>query len=112
MYSLKKIAGSITGVILCSLLVTGCSGDQEKKEAKTAPTVQEQHTQAMKSAIDKAEAVSEQVQEKVEQTVKEVAEQTGEKLDTIAEENKEVAEEASHVPAKAGKKVRAQLEGC
>ncbi len=104
MYSLNKIAGSIMGVILCSLLVTGCSGDQEKKEAKTAPTVQEQHTQTVKSTIDKAEVVSEQVQKDVEQT--------GEKVDTLAGETKDVVEEASHVPVKREKKVRPQLEGC
>lgn len=49
----KKLIVAFAGLALCSLTFWGCSGDQEKKQEKKTPTVQQQLGQDAAQSVQK-----------------------------------------------------------
>ena len=93
----KKLVVAFTGLALCSLTLWGCSGDQEKKQEKKTPTVQQQLGQ------DAAQSV----QKPLAEARKAAQAETG--------ANQAVKDAAGNVqPAapEAGDKEKKKLEGC
>ena len=72
----KKLVVAFTGLALCSLTLWGCSGDQEKKQEKKTPTVQQQLGQDAAQSVQKplAEArKAAQAETEANQAVKDAA---------------------------------------
>lgn len=100
-------AGSLLTILgLCTLLMVGCSGDQDKKEEKKTVTAQEQlgkdAAQALQKPMEEARKTAAQVEAKTEQAVKEMADGA-----------KKAAQDAGLTPAgQTGGKEKKKLEGC
>lgn len=102
----KRFVSILTCLGLCTLLMSGCSGDQDKKEEKKTVTAQEQlgkdAAQALQKPMEEARKTAAQVEAKTEQAVKDMAEGA-----------KKTAQEAGLTPAgQTGGKEKKKLEGC
>lgn len=90
---------------LCSLLLAGCSGDQDKKEEKKTVTVQEQRgkeaAQALRKPLEEARKTEVQLEAKADEAMKDVAEGA-----------KKAAQDAGLTPNASGAKEKKKLEGC
>lgn len=108
MNTVKKLTFAFTGLALCSMVLWGCSEDQNKKEEKKNVTVQEQMgkvgkdaAQALQKPMEEARKTAVQVEAKAEQALKDVAEGT-----------KKAAQDAGLAPNQTGGKEKKKLEGC
>ena len=108
MNTVKKLTFGLTALTLCSMVLWGCSEDQNKKEEKKTVTVQEQMdkvgkdaAQALQKPMEEARKTAVQVEAKAEQAMKEVAEGT-----------KKAAQDAGLAPKATEGKEKKKLEGC
>ena len=106
MSTTKKTISILTTLGLCTLLMGGCSSDQDKKDEKKTVTVQEQlgkdAAQALQKPMEEARKTAAQVEVKTEQAVKEMADGT-----------KKASQEAGLTPAsQTSGKEKKKLEGC
>jgi len=105
MITTKKAACAFAAMALCSMMLWGCSGDQEKKEEKKPLTVQEQMgkdaAQTLQKPLEEARQTAERVEAKTSQALKET---TG--------EAKKADQEAGLAPNQPGAKEKKKLEGC
>jgi len=105
MRTAKIGACTLAGMALCTLLLGGCSGDQDKKEEKKTLTVQEQMgkdaAQALQKPLDEARQTAAQVGAKADQALQEVTDGA-----------KKAAQDAGLTPNQSGAKEKKKLEGC
>lgn len=93
----QKIIAACTGLALCTLTLFGCSGDQEKKQEKKPPTVQQ------KIGQDAAQSV----QKPLEEARKAARAETG-----ANQAVKDAADNMQPAAPEAGGKEKKKLEGC
>jgi len=105
MNTVKKLTFAFTGLALCSMVLWGCSEDQNKKQEKKTVTVQEQMgkdaAQALQKPMEEARKTAVQVEAKTDQTSKDVAEGA-----------KKGAQETGPAPKATEGKEKKKLEGC
>jgi hypothetical protein len=105
MNTVKKLTFAFTALTLCSMVLCGCSEDQNKKQEKKTVTVQEQMgkdaAQTLQKPIEEARKTAVQVEAKADQASKDVAEGA-----------KKGAQETSPAPKSTDGKEKKKLEGC
>ncbi len=97
MRTTQKIAYAFASMVLCSMTLWGCSGDQGKKEEKKTVTAQEQ------MGKDAAQAV----QKPLEEARKAAQSETG-----AAQALKDTARDTQPAAQNSGGKEKKKLEGC
>ena len=105
MNTVKKLIFAFTGLALCSMVLWGCSEDQNKKQEKKTVTVQEQMgkdaAQALQKPVEEARQAKTQVEAKNDQALQDVTEGT-----------KKATQETSPAPKATEGKEKKRLEGC
>jgi len=105
MNTVKKLTFAFTALALCSMVLCGCSEDQNKKEGKKTVTVQEQMgkdaAQTLQKPMDEARKTAAQAEAKTDQALKDGTDGA-----------KKGAQETSPAPKAAEGKEKKKLEGC
>lgn len=105
MKTVKKLTFAFTALTLCSMVLWGCSEDQNKKQEKKTVTVQEQMgkdaAQALQKPMGEARKTAAQVEAKTDQALKDGTDGA-----------KKGAQEISPAPKATEGKEKKRLEGC
>ena len=105
MNTVKKLTFAFTALTLCSMVLWGCSEDQNKKQEKKTATVQEQMgkdaAQALQKPTEEARKTAAQVEAKADQALKDGTDGA-----------KKGAQETSPAPKATEGKEKKKLEGC
>lgn len=105
MNTVKKLTFAFTALTLCSMVLWGCSEDQNKKQEKKTVTVQEQMgkdaAQALQKPVEEARQAKTQVEAKNDQALQDATEGT-----------KKAPQETGPAPKATEGKEKKRLEGC
>lgn len=101
----KKIVSACAGMVLCSMVLLGCSENQEKKQEQKAETRQEQigreAARNMQKPLEETRKAADQVEAK-----------TGQPLQEVGEDTRQTGRATDDTQSQTGGREKKKLEGC
>jgi hypothetical protein len=101
----KKLVTACAGMVLCSMVLLGCSESQEKKQEQKAETRQEQIGREAARNLQKP-------LEETRRTADQVEAKAGQTLQEVGEDARQTGRAADDTQPQTGGREKKKLEGC